>query len=100
MNVAIFIIYVIRVVPDIVDSFYSVIGAKDDTGSRMNALRRVPWLQGDDNAYMQLGYKLDRYMNSVYIAVTNLLMLCRSLFAPLPSLPYRLTIDNVQSYYS
>ena len=75
MNLAIFIIYIIRVVPEIVDSFYSVVGGKGDTSSRLNALRKISWLQGDDNTYMQIGFKADRYMNSVYIAIVNLVML-------------------------
>ena len=41
----------------------------------MNSVRLICWLQGDDTLWMQLGFKMDRYMNSVYIAVINLLML-------------------------
>ena len=78
MNLAIFIVYVIRVVPEILDSFYSVLGGKPDTSSRLNALRRISWLQGDDNVYTQIGFKADQYMNSIYNAIVNLIMLCMS----------------------
>jgi len=75
MNIIIFLVYVIRVVPQVVDAFYSHVGDKADTNSRLNSLRKISWLQGDDNLWMMLGYKLDRYLNSAYVALVNLIML-------------------------
>jgi len=75
MNIIIFLVYTIRVVPIVIDSFYQTVGDKQDVSSRMNSLRLIPWLQGDDNFFYQIGFKLDRYMNSAYIAGINLLML-------------------------
>lgn len=78
MNCVIFVVYSIRVVPAVIDSFYSTVGDKDSINSRMNSVRTICWNQGDDTVWMQIGFKMDRYMNSVYIAVINLLMLCTS----------------------
>ena len=77
MNIVVFVIYTMRVVPIVVDSFYSTVGDKADVHSRMNSLRLISWLQGDDNTWLQMGFKLDRYMNSFYIAAINMLMLCK-----------------------
>ena len=77
MNIVIFVVYSLKVVPVVIDSFYSTVGDKADVHSRMNSVRQISWLQGDDNTWLQIGFKLDRYMNSVYIAAINVLMLCR-----------------------
>lgn len=75
MNCVVFIIYTIRVVPEVIDNFYSTVGDKDSVSSKLNSIRNICWLQGNDDTFMQIGFKLDRYMNSVYIAFINLLML-------------------------
>jgi hypothetical protein len=75
MNFVVFVVYTIRVLPDVFDSFYTAIGDKGSLNSKMNSLRRAAWDRGDDNGWMRIGYKLDRYMNSLYIALINVLML-------------------------
>jgi hypothetical protein len=51
------------------------VGDAPSLNSRLNSLRIIIWDQGDDTTMQQLGFKLDRYMNSVYIALINGLML-------------------------
>ena len=75
INVVVFLVYTIRVVPEVFDSFYETIGDKNNVRSKLNSLRLICWLQGDDTLWMQLGFKLDRYMNGVYVAILNLNML-------------------------
>ena len=75
VNILVFFIYIIRVIPAVLDSFYEIVGDKDTIRSKFNSLRFICWAQGDDNVWMQLGFKLDRYMNSVYLAVLNLVVL-------------------------
>ena len=80
MNIVIFIVYTTRVVPDIVKAFYSTVGDDPAVCSRMNSIRVLSWLQGDDDVFSKFGFKLERYMNTLYIAVVNLLMLCMFFF--------------------
>lgn len=77
MNFTIFIVYFLRVVPVVIDTFYETVGDKNDVSSRINSLRMISWLLGDDTHWMQLGFKMERYMNSAYVAAINLLMLCK-----------------------
>jgi hypothetical protein len=57
------------------ESFYSTVGDAPNTQSRLNSLRQLIWDQGDDTIWQQIGFKLDRIMNAVYIAWVNALML-------------------------
>ena len=71
MNFVVFIIYSIRVLPDVYLSFYETIGDSDTVSSKLNSIRLISYLQGDDTPQMQIGYKLNVYMNSLYIALIN-----------------------------
>jgi len=75
MNIIVFLVYTTRVVPFIVDTFYATVGDKDDVTARMNSLRYLSWLHGDDYVSMQFGFKLERYINTFYVALVNVLML-------------------------
>ena len=75
MNICVLVIYMIRVVPALMSEFVSSTGGGEDTLSRLNALRDGVWDQGDDTAFQQLGYKLGKYMNSLYVAILMSLML-------------------------
>jgi hypothetical protein len=75
MNFVVFIVYVIRVVPIVYDTVYCTLGDQPTVASRLNSIRQGVWDQADDTIWMQFGFKLDRYMNSVYVVLTNLLML-------------------------
>ena len=75
MNIVIFLVYTTRVVPVIITAFSATVGADSAITSRMNAIRVLSWLQGDDDLYTQLGFKLNRYMNTFYVVLVNLLML-------------------------
>ena len=75
INFVVFIIYLIRVFPAVYGTFYQTIGDMDNITSKLNSLRIISWLQGDDTPQMQIGFKLDRYMNSLYIALINVLMM-------------------------
>lgn len=75
MNIIVFLVYTTRVVPFIIDAFLAAVGAKDSCAARMNAIRYLSWLQGDDNIFLQMGFKLERYINTLYVALVNILML-------------------------
>ena len=75
INFIVFLVYVIRVVPEVWDSFYETVGDKDNLNSRVNSLREISWQQGDDTIWMQLGFKLNRYLNAFYVALLNLILL-------------------------
>jgi hypothetical protein len=75
MNLVVFFVYSMRVVPQVADQIYKVLGDQDTLESKVNSLRIGIWNQGDDNIYQQIGMKMDRYMNTVYVVVVNLLML-------------------------
>ena len=77
MNMVIFVVYTTRVVPIVIQAFYATVGDDPSVKSRINSIRIISWLQGDDDTFTQIGFKLDRYMNTFYIAAVNLLMLCK-----------------------
>ncbi|KAH9251345.1 hypothetical protein BASA81_010756 [Batrachochytrium salamandrivorans] len=75
MQYVVFFVYWTRVVPAVVFSFYDTVGDSPTIQSRINSLRSLTWNQGNDTVAMKCGFKLERYMNSVYIAAINLIML-------------------------
>lgn len=75
MQYVVFFVYWTRVVPAVVYSFYDTVGDSPTIPSKINSLRSLAWNQGDDTVAMKCGFKLERYMNSVYIAAINLVML-------------------------
>ncbi|KAH9254838.1 hypothetical protein BASA81_007088 [Batrachochytrium salamandrivorans] len=64
-----------QVVPAVAEAVYSTLGESPSLRSRLNSLRLLSWQQGDDTISQKVGFKMDRYMNSVYIALTNLVMM-------------------------
>jgi len=75
INLIVYAIYVIRVLPLVFITFYETTGDMDNVTSKLNSIRQVSYLQGDDTPWMLLGFRLNMYMNSFYIAVMNCLML-------------------------
>ena len=75
VNFCIILFYAIRQVPQVMYTFFETAGEASTTRSKLNSLRTYVWEQGRDNFGMQVGYKLEKYMNSVYIALVNSLML-------------------------
>jgi len=75
INLIVYAIYVIRVLPLVFITFYQTTGDMDNCNSKLNSIRNVSYLQGDDTPWMQIGFRLNLYMNSFYIAVMNCLML-------------------------
>jgi len=77
------IIYASSVVPDSLLSFFRVSGGSNTTYSRINSLRQIIWEQNDDTILQQVGFKLDRLMNTGYIALLYSIMLFILLNTPL-----------------
>jgi hypothetical protein len=75
MNIMVLLLYMIRVLPNLLYEFYSSSGEDDTGSSKMDEVRRQIFEQGDDTPWMQFGYKLDIYANSVYICMIMTLML-------------------------
>ena len=71
MNVVVFFIYTVRQLPMVMITFYETIGDMDTVSSKLNSIRLISWKQGDDTPWMQVGYKLNLYMNTAYIALIN-----------------------------
>mmetsp|Transcript_5104 Transcript_5104/g.5904 ORF Transcript_5104/g.5904 Transcript_5104/m.5904 type:complete len:678 (+) Transcript_5104:77-2110(+) len=77
------IIYASSVVPDSLLSFFRVSGGSNTTYSRINSLRQIIWEQNDDTIMQQIGYKVDRLMNTGYICLLYSIMLFILLNTPL-----------------
>ena len=75
MNFLVWIVYAIRVLPHVYQEVYSTLGDAPTVESRLNSQRQIIWEQCDDSLFGQLGFKLERYMKSVYVALVNLSML-------------------------
>jgi len=68
-------IYAASVVPDSLLMFFRVSGGSNTTYSKINSLRQIIWEQNDDSVLQQIGYKIDRYMNTGYICLLYSIML-------------------------
>lgn len=75
MNICVLVLYAIRVLPMLFDKFASSAGGGDDALSRVNALRDIVWDQAEDTAWQQFGFKLAKYMDSLYVVILMTLML-------------------------
>jgi hypothetical protein len=75
VNFCVIVFYAIRQLPLILYTFFETAGEADTPRSRLTSLRTYVWELGRDTLEMQIGYKVDKYMNSVYIALCNSLML-------------------------
>jgi len=75
MNLLVIIVYALRVAPTVFDEFFQTVGEGDTPASRLNSLRVILWNQGIDGTERQVGYKIERYMKSIYPVFINLLML-------------------------
>jgi hypothetical protein len=75
VNFCVIVFYAIRQLPLILYTFFETAGEADTPRSRLTSLRTYVWDLGRDTLEMQIGYKLDKYMNSIYIALCNTLML-------------------------
>jgi len=75
MNVVVLLLYTIRVLPNLLYELYSTSGEDDTGSSKMDEVRRQVFEAGDDTLFMQIGYKLDVYANSVYVVILMSIML-------------------------
>jgi hypothetical protein len=75
MLVVVLLLYLVKVLPDILAEFWNTNGEADTPSSKLNSLRQITWNQGDDSILMQIGYKLEKYMNTLYVAYVMALML-------------------------
>lgn len=69
------LIYMLKVIPDTLYSFYNVSGLSGTTYARINSLRNLLYRKGKDSAWQWLGFKLDRWMNTAYLNFLYLGML-------------------------
>ena len=80
MAFVIFVYYLVSIIPDTYSKFFHVVGAADSVFSRLLSLRRIAWNQGDDTFFQMIGFKLDVYMNTMYLSILmselNLLKTC------------------------
>lgn len=75
MNLAVMFIYIINVIPESLTKFYRTAGNSGTAYSRLNSLRTTVWEQNDDTIFQKIGFKLDRYMNTAYVAFLYAVML-------------------------
>jgi len=75
MNITVLLLYVIRVLPTLMYAFFTKGGSAETAEDRVNELRRIIWLQGDDTVWQQIGYKVNKYMNGLYVAAIMSIML-------------------------
>ncbi|KAH9253295.1 hypothetical protein BASA81_008646 [Batrachochytrium salamandrivorans] len=75
MQYIILIVYLLRVFPVVYNTFYVTVGDSPELVSKLNSIRILAFVQGDDNVSMKCGYKLFAYMNSAYIAMVNLVLM-------------------------
>eukprot|EP00924_Labyrinthula_sp_SR-Ha-C_P000902 augustus_masked-scaffold_7-processed-gene-7.51-mRNA-1 protein AED:0.04 eAED:0.04 QI:0/-1/0/1/-1/1/1/0/683 len=78
------LLYLVTVIPDSMLTFFHTSGGADTTYSKINSLREIIWAQNDDDIQQQIGYKLDRFMNTGYIALLYSIMLFILINTPLP----------------
>lgn len=64
------LIYMLKVIPDTLYSFYNVSGLSGTTYARMQSLRNLLYKGYKDRPLQWLGFKLDRWMNTAYLNVT------------------------------
>ena len=64
--IGIVLFYLVKVVPDEIDTFISVASESTDPISRLNSLRRCVYLQDEDDLMQKFGYRLMIVMNSTY----------------------------------
>ena len=75
VNLCVIVFYALRQVPMVVYTFFETAGEAESARSRLASLRTAVWEKGRDSLAMQFGYKMDKYMNSTYIALINNVML-------------------------
>jgi hypothetical protein len=75
MNMLALGIYSFRIAPEVLDVFYQTIAEGYTPASRLNSLREVVWNKGSDTLSMQLGFRLERLIKSVYMCLVCLVML-------------------------
>ena len=75
MSVLVWIVYAVQVLPDVYDQVFCTLGNQASTSSRINSLRLQSWTRRTDNAWMRLGFCLDRFLNGAYTALAFLIML-------------------------
>jgi hypothetical protein len=72
---AVALFYLIKVVPDLVAQFYSMVGNESSTFSRLMSLRSGIHLKGEDTLLQMLGFNLEILMNGGATSLTLMLNL-------------------------
>lgn len=75
VNFMVLILYAMRNLPQVFLTYFETMGESTTLRSRLNAMRTLIWDRGTDTLEMAIGYRLERFMNSIYIAMSNTLML-------------------------
>ena len=70
MMFTIVVMYLTKIVPDCLFSFFRSLGDGNDAHSKIMSLRKNMWERGDDfNLGQMVGYKCDLYMNTGYVCI-------------------------------
>lgn len=85
VNIIVLLFYVMRNLPQVVLAYYDTMGDASSVNSRVGSLRTLVYLQGDATNGMMVGYRIERFMNSTYIALVNTLMLSVLFLTDIPS---------------
>ena len=71
----IILLYCVKVLPDTLYIWYRVAGGDPSTSSKINSLRSGIWDSNQDSIAQQVGFKIDRFMNTGFICLLFMSML-------------------------
>jgi len=69
LYITVILLYLLILVPGFMYDFFSKSGLGESAVNRLNNLRQLIFDNGDDSISMQLGFKLNKYMGGVYVAI-------------------------------
>ncbi|KAH9255263.1 hypothetical protein BASA81_006703 [Batrachochytrium salamandrivorans] len=75
INIVVLLLYVMRNLPKVVLAYFDTMGEADTINSRVESLRTLVYYRGEATTGMRIGYRIERFMNSTYIALANTMML-------------------------
>lgn len=69
------LLYCVKVLPDTLYIWFRVSGGDPSTSSKINSLRSIIWDKDHDSIAQQVGFKIDRFMNTGFICLLFMAML-------------------------
>lgn len=73
--IVVLFVYLSTVIPESFVTFFRTSGGSTSTFSKISSLRNIVWYQNDDNAFQMIGFKMDRLMNTGYVAILYSVMI-------------------------